>query len=81
MQCIHVYTQKLECIDPGYSVYYSHGRGDTMLVEFLFMPEMFFDVWEVDRDQASIHTYHQLEHLMQAIPSDDTHKKRLYVRC
>lgn len=56
-----------------------------MIVEFLFMPELFFDIWRVDDDQESIRTYHQLEHLMQAIPCDesrdDTYKKRLYVTC
>jgi hypothetical protein len=52
-----------------------------MIVEFLFMPELFYDIWGVDGDQTSIQTYHQLEHLMQAIPCDDTHKKRLYVTC
>ena len=81
MQCIHVCIQKPKHTNEAQRVYYNHGRSDTMIVEFLFMPELFFDSWGVDDDQTSIQTYHQLEHLMQAIPCDDTHKKRLYVTC
>lgn len=79
MQCIHVCIQKLKLTHGAQSVYYNHGRSDTMIVEFLFMPELFFDSWGVDGDRESVNTYNQLEHLMKAIPCGDTHKQRLYV--